>query len=671
MAKLTLKLNPSSHKARIVSWWQNFGAWADSQIVRTKAAWPHFAHQLWLSGSSTTLLAAVVLGAAFLKPDNIDYTLAHQENCVNTPVFLPELVSTGHNENYELQLSGQHDLFGYPIFSDQVCVRLKNVEMPGFHEIKLSHPLLPFADKTIQIGEPESVLVSLGRPDNLPVATSGRLVFHLSTPDNTFNYRLSANKSGAVCAKQDAALLCSLDRLNLKQDGIYQFKLTRLLDGQDAGVVFEQELKTVEPIDVVKSSIKSKQTIQNIPTKITLTTNKAVSELSELKLFLLEGKEKKELEAQSSYDGKRITVELAKPLKRRAQFELSIKDLLANDGGYLLRPYSLRFSTSGGPRISAASIGTYGVGLNQSIVLSLDSQFKSGQNLKNFVSVSGGLNYSVSGSGKLITISPVGNWPRCAKFSITYKDGLKNRYGVSGGSSWQFSSRTLCQQISFVGNSVEGRGIYAYRFGNGANKVIFVGGTHGDESSSVHTLTSWIDQLEANYDSIPSNKTVIVVPNINPDGYACGCRVNANNIDLNRNFPANNWKKDVIMPGGSLNKGGGGKSPLDQPESSAIASYVLNQNPDLVLTYHAIGSLAIANESGNSRSLAGVYGSHTGYWAMGNSEIDGVFSHDTTGAFEDWLHDKHGIPAILIELSGYGGNEFWHHQSAMWAMVKS
>jgi protein MpaA len=216
---------------------------------------------------------------------------------------------------------------------------------------------------------------------------------------------------------------------------------------------------------------------------------------------------------------------------------------------------------------------------------------------------------------------------------------------------------------------VLGTSITGYKFGSGGAAVVFVGGTHGNEQSSVLTLVSFIDSLEANFDQIPEAKTIYVIPNVNPDGYAANRRTNQHDVDLNRNFPANNWKSKVSMPDGSVLEAGGGEEPLSEPESSALASFILSISPRLVLTHHATGSLAIANESGISGTMASLYANQTGYTFLLNSNLGGTFAYDTTGAFEDWLHDKHGIPAILIEHSSAYSNEFWHHRAALWLMV--
>src|SRR4030095_16676652 len=189
--------------------------------------------------------------------------------------------------------------------------------------------------------------------------------------------------------------------------------------------------------------------------------------------------------------------------------------------------------------------------------------------------------------GATVTIRPVSALPRCTGFTVRVLDGLQNSFGIAGGSAWQFGSRTICQSVFSIGTSVRGRSITAYSFGSGPSKIILVGTTHAHEPSAITLMNRWVDYLEGNAHRIPANRTIIVIPNLNPDGYAAGSRTNARSVDLNRNFPANNWKAGVTMPDKSFNPTGGGTAPLSEPESSAIASYVLNQSPRLVLTYHA------------------------------------------------------------------------------------
>ncbi|BCA73781.1 murein tripeptide amidase MpaA [Escherichia coli] len=66
---------------------------------------------------------------------------------------------------------------------------------------------------------------------------------------------------------------------------------------------------------------------------------------------------------------------------------------------------------------------------------------------------------------------------------------------------------------------------------------LILAGTHGDENSSVVTLSCALRTLT------PSLRRHHVVLCVNPDGCQLGLRANANGVDLNRNFPAANWKE--------------------------------------------------------------------------------------------------------------------------------
>lgn len=59
---------------------------------------------------------------------------------------------------------------------------------------------------------------------------------------------------------------------------------------------------------------------------------------------------------------------------------------------------------------------------------------------------------------------------------------------------------------------------------------LILAGTHGDENSSVVTLSCALRTLT------PSLRRHHVVLNVNPDGSQLGLRANANGVDLNRNF---------------------------------------------------------------------------------------------------------------------------------------
>jgi hypothetical protein len=199
--------------------------------------------------------------------------------------------------------------------------------------------------------------------------------------------------------------------------------------------------------------------------------------------------------------------------------------------------------------------------------------------------------------------------------------------------------------------------------------VLFVADIHGNEKSATYTNQAWLNYLDANAESLPANRTVVVIPSANPDGFAANTRRNAHNVDLNRNFPAYDWTPRVLEPGNLWLAFGGGTKPLSEPESQSLAVYIQATHPQLVLTYHAVGGIVLANGAGNSPALAQKYAKLSNLSVLAGSQSQSFFGYDATGALEGWTYDKLGIATLVLELHTEDGNEFSQNEAAMWAMA--
>ena len=615
---------------------------------------------------------ALAFTASYFWPRTVQFAYAGQ-TCFANPVLLPNLTSPQHSQSFKAELKPALSIGSYPLLSNQTCV---TPTAPPKADAQESLALAPFGNplikKTITIKNAAAPAVAAKLDGNRPLPTKDPLTFTLDQADEVYTYTLGANNKTTDCPQQDRQIKCNLDALELAQSTPYGFELTRKFNGQPTEKVFTKTMTTIEALGIVSASIGPNQKVFGVPTNMALTPTKPITKVDGVSLDAIAADGKRTpLPFSHSLVNGAVFVNFTQPLPRSTKLELKIGNMEAADGAYVPGGLVLPFETSGGPKVTGVSIGSAKVSPSAAITLTFDSTLGAGQNYAQFIQLAtpaGQVGATVTAAGNTATITPHASLGACTPLTVKVNDGIKNEAGVTGGSAWQFGSRTLCQTAFSIGSSVKGRAIMAYRFGSGPSRMVLVGALHGNEKSSAYTLQSLIDYLESNPGQIPAQRTITIIPIANPDGYASNSRFNANNVDLNRNFGANNWKSSVTVPGGTYPQGGGA-SPMDQPESKALGNYTLSQSPRLVLSYHSVGPLAAANEAKDSRSLASTYGSLARIPSYGN-DGNSNFDYDTTGAFDDWLADKYGIGSILIELSSHTGNDFNRHRAAIMAMLQ-
>jgi protein MpaA len=130
-----------------------------------------------------------------------------------------------------------------------------------------------------------------------------------------------------------------------------------------------------------------------------------------------------------------------------------------------------------------------------------------------------------------------------------------------------------------------------------AIKILLIGGIHGDEKTASAIVFKWLDNLSQPSVVSAANSAASfhwkIAPVVNPDGLMApkSTRVNANGVDLNRNFPTPNWlteapqywrKKTHSDP-----RRFPGKAPLSEPESRWVFNQVEQFQPDVIISVHA------------------------------------------------------------------------------------
>ena len=122
-----------------------------------------------------------------------------------------------------------------------------------------------------------------------------------------------------------------------------------------------------------------------------------------------------------------------------------------------------------------------------------------------------------------------------------------------------------------------------------AGRVLLIGGIHGDEYSSVSIVFKWLQDFEG--DQFHWR----VVPLLNPDGLLMppdqSQRMNANGVDLNRNFPTPNWDTEAVNYWVNRTRKSKRRYPgpaaLSEPESRWLSEQIDTFKPDAVISIHA------------------------------------------------------------------------------------
>jgi len=84
-----------------------------------------------------------------------------------------------------------------------------------------------------------------------------------------------------------------------------------------------------------------------------------------------------------------------------------------------------------------------------------------------------------------------------------------------------------------IGNSVKEKPIYCLRFGGGPIKVMMWSQMHGNESTTTKAVFDFLQLFRQN-EYYHNNFSFLIIPILNPDGAEAYTRVNANEVDLNR-----------------------------------------------------------------------------------------------------------------------------------------
>jgi protein MpaA len=217
--------------------------------------------------------------------------------------------------------------------------------------------------------------------------------------------------------------------------------------------------------------------------------------------------------------------------------------------------------------------------------------------------------------------------------------------------------------VETIGKSVQGREIQAVSLGTGQAVVLVIGGIHGGDEKPAADLAEQLARYVGQHvKDVPPVVRVIFIPRANPDGYINLTRTNANDVDLNRNWPTADWSSEALHGDEVVS---GGPAPLSEPETSALHDYIDAVEPVAVISLHNYAAIVEPNESGQAMYLGALYAKATGY-----KLIEEWPYYEITGELIEALNDLQ-TPAFDVELREGASDTFEKNLGGLKAVLKA
>jgi predicted deacylase len=168
--------------------------------------------------------------------------------------------------------------------------------------------------------------------------------------------------------------------------------------------------------------------------------------------------------------------------------------------------------------------------------------------------------------------------------------------------------------------------------------TLIIGGIHGSEPTSAYVAHRLAEYLAA---SRPNShkRPVAIMPFANPDGLLVEQRTNARGVDVNRNFPATNWRphKHKLYYNGP--------HPSSEPETHAILKAIDTLKPARIISIHSIERGKHCNNyDGPAESLAQLMHAHNRY------PVTATMGYPTPGSLGSYAGIDRQIPIVTLEL---------------------
>lgn len=259
-------------------------------------------------------------------------------------------------------------------------------------------------------------------------------------------------------------------------------------------------------------------------------------------------------------------------------------------------------------------------------------------------------------------------------------------------------------KLQKIGQSVDGRALYAFQLGKGKKEIYIDAATHAREHMTTNVVMEMIDTYTKSYvrgttlygydvKKVLDRTSIWFVPMVNPDGvmlvqqglksvskpYQAAVlaanngstnfaryKANIRGVDINRNYNVD-WQqyRSPSKPSYQFYKG---KTPVSEPETAALVKFVKQHQFKTYLAYHSSGQVLYwrykqtAKQEAIDRKVMNLVRQATGYTPIYDSGIA-----NGSGAGQDWFVAKMKQPGITVEIAPAVGQKPVPH--AYWPSV--
>lgn len=206
--------------------------------------------------------------------------------------------------------------------------------------------------------------------------------------------------------------------------------------------------------------------------------------------------------------------------------------------------------------------------------------------------------------------------------------------------------------------STDGQPLQTAILGRGGRRIALLASLHGDEPQSV----GLVEELSRHLNGHPEllrNLTVLLIRTPNPDGLTGRSPYNIQGVDLNRNFPSDNWKP--------LRSNRAGAQPGSEIETRGLVRMLSDFKPQLVIHLKDARSTGIINVEGENRGLADQLSELTGLQVTQN------LGQQTSGSLERFTtsHLQAASLTLLLPCEPDQPAAWAKHQAALVTALRS